>query len=409
MFKKLQRKFLWGSALVLLLVITLVSGVLFWAASRTVTRQTQALISMILESDGELPDRSDIESQQQSFLAINEGNVQEALFFSVRITDGEGKIISKRIHGLSDSDAVVLAQTVADGIRTQGQMADTEGHLFQYGKKSLEDGSILVVFVDSASRFGFAQLIIIYMAALWGIIFVLFVILMGHFSGKLVEPFIQNDEKQKRFITNASHELKTPLAVISANNEMTEAMGGKTKWTESTRRQIKRLQSLIEDLVVLTRMDEMKDEEMTDVDFSAVVREAAESFRSVAESGGKRFECSMADSVHVRGEKRALQQVTNILLDNAVKYCDDGGSISVRLTEKGRGGQLTVSNTYAEGKQVDTSRFFERFYRQDESHNSEKSGFGIGLSMAAEITARMKGKLKTGYAGDTISFTVEMP
>lgn len=97
-------------------------------------------------------------------------------------------------------------------------------------------------------------------------------------------------------------------------------------------------------------------------------------------------------------------------MDNAVKYCDENGEITVRLESRarGKGAKIVVSNTYAAGKDVDTSRFFERFYRQDESHNSEKSGFGIGLSMAKEIADRMKGKLRVKYSGDTISFTVEV-
>jgi signal transduction histidine kinase len=274
----------------------------------------------------------------------------------------------------------------------------------------MDDGSVMVVMIDSTSRYGLVRLVMTYMFVLWLTVLILFVIVMGHFSKKLIHPFIENDEKQKRFITNASHELKTPLAVISANTEMTEVLGGKSKWTESTRRQIKRLQTLIEDLVVLTRLDEMKESELTEVDLSAVVTESSESFRSVAENAGKRFTADIAPEIHIKGDKRGLQQIVSILLDNAVKYCDDGGTIAIRLESRsrGKGAKVIVSNTYVDGKDVDTSRFFERFYRQDESHNSEKSGFGIGLSMAKEITERMKGKLRVNYSGDTISFTVEV-
>jgi signal transduction histidine kinase len=266
------------------------------------------------------------------------------------------------------------------------------------------------VVLDATSRYGLIRLIMMYMAALWLTVLILYVVIMGRFSKNLILPFVENDEKQKRFITNASHELKTPLAVISANTEMTEVLGGKSKWTESTRRQIKRLQALIEDLVVLTRLDEMKEADLSDVDLSAVVSETAEPFRSIAESEGKSFSTQIAPDTHIRGDRRGLQQVTSILIDNAVKYCDKGGAIAVTLEgrARGKGARITVANTYAEGKNVDTSRFFERFYRQDESHNSEKSGFGIGLSMAKEIVERMKGRLKIGYADNIISFTVEI-
>ena len=265
-----------------------------------------------------------------------------------------------------------------------------------------------MVVADSTSRYGLTRLIILYMAGLWFVVLVLFIIAMSRYSRKLVRPFVENDEKQKRFITNASHELKTPLAVIAANNEMAEAVSGKTKWTESTTRQVKRLQSLIENLVVLTRLDEMNDIVLTDIDYSALVSETAEPFRSVIESAGRKYECRIEPGIHVNGERRTLQQIVSVLLDNAAKYCDEEGIVSIRLTRKGKGSLLSVSNTYEEGKDVDTSRFFERFYRQDESHNSGKSGFGIGLSMAKEMTERMNGRMEVGYREGIITFSVEL-
>ena len=411
MFKKLQRKFMVVSTLVLLLVISVVSGVVYWIASGILMSQTGVLINLILDNDGTLPQyESDFDASQERFLALNVESIHEARFFSAKQTDDGIEIISSHIAAISEEDEISLAKKVLDRRGSLGRIT-VEGHrILHYARRSMDDGSVMVVLIDSTSRYGLVRLVMMYMFALWLTVLILYVIVMGHFSKKLIHPFIENDEKQKRFITNASHELKTPLAVISANTEMTEVLGGKSKWTESTRRQIKRLQTLIEDLVVLTRLDEMKESELTDVDLSAVVTESSESFRSVAESEGKRFTADIAPEIHIKSDKRGLQQIVSILLDNAVKYCDENGEITVRLESRarGKGAKFVVSNTYAEGKDVDTSRFFERFYRQDESHNSEKSGFGIGLSMAKEIAERMKGKLRVNYSGDTISFTVEV-
>ena len=411
MFKKLQRKFMVVSTLVLLLVISVVSGVVYWIASGILMSQTGVLINLILDNDGTLPQyESDFDASQERFLALNVESIHEARFFSAKQTDDGIEIISSHIAAISEEDEISLAKKVLDRRGSLGRIT-VEGHrILHYARRSMDDGSVMVVLIDSTSRYGLVRLVMMYMFALWLTVLILYVIVMGHFSKKLIHPFIENDEKQKRFITNASHELKTPLAVISANTEMTEVLGGKSKWTESTRRQIKRLQTLIEDLVVLTRLDEMKESELTDVDLSAVVTESSESFRSVAESAGKRFTADIAPEIHIKADKRGLQQIVSILMDNAVKYCDENGEITVRLESRarGKGAKIVISNTYAEGKDVDTSRFFERFYRQDESHNSEKSGFGIGLSMAKEIADRMKGKLRVKYSGDTISFTVEV-
>ena len=410
MFKKLQRKFMILSTLVLLLVISIVVGAIYWITSGAVMSQTGVLMNLILDNGGDLPSRSEFNANQQTFLALNTESLYETRFFSARETDGEIEIIAKHIAALDDEGALSLAKSLLARRGANGRIRVPGNRTLHYARQGQEDGSTLIVVLDATSRYGLIRLIMMYMAALWLTVVILYVIIMGRFSKNLIRPFVENDEKQKRFITNASHELKTPLAVISANTEMTEVLGGKSKWTESTRRQIKRLQALIEDLVVLTRLDEMKEADLSDVNLSDVVFEAAEPFRSVAESEGKAFSTQIAPDTHIRGDRRGLQQVMSILIDNAVKYCDDGGAITVALEgrARGKGARITVANTYAEGKNVDTSRFFERFYRQDESHNSEKTGFGMGLSMAKEIVERMKGKLKIGYAGDTISFTVEV-
>ena len=407
MYRKLQHRFLWGSALVLLLVIVLVIGIVFWATTNTVTRQSQVFIDLILDNEGKLPARGEFAPQQETFLALNDESINEIRFVSVLFNEEGNQIVSRFMDVRTDQDAVNMAKEALEKKNDSGIIRSGR-RILQYGKKTLEDGSTLVVVADSTSRYGLTRLIVIYMAVVWLVVLVLFVIAMTHYSKKLVKPFIENDEKQKRFITNASHELKTPLAVIAANNELSEAIGGKTKWTESTSRQVKRLQSLIEDLVVLTRLDEMTEIHMTDLNLSEMISETVEPFRELIETSGKRFECATEQDVHVKGEKRTLQQIISILMDNAAKYCDEGGTVSVRLTGKGKGAQVCVSNTYAEGKNVDTERFFERFYRQDESHHSGKSGFGIGLSMAKEMTERMNGKLTVGSAGDMIAFTIDL-
>ena len=410
MFKKLRRRFLWDSALVLLLVIVLVTGGVYWITSGVIKQQTGVLMEMILENDGDLPERFEIDPSQRRFLALNGESLYETRFVSARTTESGTKLIAAHIAVLSKDNAIALAETALNRKGSRGQIRFSDNRIFHYAKETDEDGSTTVVVLDSTSRYEMQRLTMMFTGGLWFIVLVLYVFVMRRYSKKLIKPFVENDEKQKRFITNASHELKTPLAVISANTEMAEAMSGKTKWTDSTRRQIARLQTLIEDLVVLTRLDEMKDARLSDVDFSAIASETAESFRGVAESSGRRYSAEIADNIHVKSDRRSLQHVVSILIDNAVKYCDAQGEISVVLEPRSRGkrARFTVSNTYENGKNVDTSRFFERFYRQDESHNSETAGFGIGLSMAKETAERMKGKLKVGYSGDTISFTLEL-
>ena len=407
MFHKLQRRFMWVSTLVLFLVISVVAGTVYWITSGTIMSQTQVLMELILDNDGKLPSEGEFNANQQMFLALNAESIHEIRYFSARAADGAVELTEKHIN-LSDDEAQSLAERVYAKGRDRGRLNLRFSRILHYEKCVQDDGDTLMVLLDSTSRYSLIRLIVMYMAALWFTVLVLYVIIMGRYSKKLIKPFVENDERQKRFITNASHELKTPLAVISANTEMTEVLGGKSKWTESTRRQVARLQSLIEDLVVLTRLDELKGLALTDVDFSALAEEGAANSRSVVERAGSRFQADIAPGVHVKADKRSLQQLVSILLDNAAKYCDPGGDVAISLAPRGRGARLTVSNTYAEGAGVDFSRFFERFYRQDESHNSKKSGFGIGLSMAKEITERLRGRIRVTSSTQIICFTFEL-
>lgn len=410
MFRKLRRIFMWVSTLVLALVIGLVTASIYWITTDTLMSQTSVLMRLILENGGDLPERSEFNAHQETFLALNIESIHEVRFFSAKETDGEVELLTTRIAELPEDNAISLVDIVLEQREDSGRITAGGKRVLHYLRQTKEDGSTMVVLVDSTSRYGLAHVILMYMVLLWLSVLALYVIVMGRYSGRLIRPFVENDERQKRFITNASHELKTPLAIISANTEMTEALGGKSKWTESTRRQIQRLQALIEDLVVLTRLDEMKEADMTDVDLSAIAAEVSESFRGVAESSGRGFDTHIVQGIHVRGDRRGLQQSVSELIDNAVKYCDEGGAITVRLEKHDhkRGICLAVSNTYREGVHVDTSRFFERFYRQDESHNSEKSGFGIGLSMAKENVERMHGKLRITNRNGTITFIMEI-
>lgn len=244
-----------------------------------------------------------------------------------------------------------------------------------------------------------------------GAVLFLFGFIMLLLSARAVEPVVRNMESQKRFITNASHELKTPIAVISANAELLEIMHGSSEWTDSILHQVRRLSRLVDDLIVLTRVEEGIKKELSRQSFTAAVRQTAEAFYPVAEQQGKHLSADIADNVTATATERELPELVNILLDNAVKYCDKGGTVRIRLVRRGnwRGSVLTISNDYAEGAEVDCSRFFDRFYREDKSHNCKKEGYGIGLSMAEGIVRMYKGQIRAQWRDKVMYFIVQLP
>ena len=233
-------------------------------------------------------------------------------------------------------------------------------------------------------------------------------ILVFFFSKSVVKPMAESYEKQKRFITDASHEIKTPLTIIDANTEILEMTDGENEWTTSIRKQVKRLTALTEKLVFLARMDEENAKpEMLDFDMSEAVLDMAEPFASVAETHGKTLELNVSPNIICRGDEKLIRQLISLLLDNAIKYSPDGGIIRLDFNSSGKNKVLTVWNTTDGIKQGSLNELFERFYRTDSSHNSKTGGFGIGLSVVWSIVEAHKGKITAeSKDGKTIIFKV---
>ena len=239
------------------------------------------------------------------------------------------------------------------------------------------------------------------------LVVVLFVVILRLLSRRAIAPYVENIISQKQFITNASHELKTPLAIISANAEAIEMIDGKSEWTDNILAQVRRSTDLINSMLALARMSETQKTELTQVGLTDVVRESVTSFQAVVSQKGRKLESEIADGIFVMGDRNLLMELSNILIDNAVKYCDDDGTIHVALRKKGKAGAvLSVANDYQKGAGLDCSRFFRRFYRGDSSHNSGMEGHGIGLSMAKSITEKMGGSIGAAWKDGIITFTV---
>ena len=180
---------------------------------------------------------------------------------------------------------------------------------------------------------------------------------------------------------------------------------GSNEWSQSTLRQVDRMSELIKVFVTLAKSEERYGEgSFSAVNLSTLAEDTCNTFASVAEQAGKTLTGDITPDITVNGDSGTLQALITILVDNAVKYCDEGGDIRVAVLLRGKNAVLQVSNRYAEGKDIDYSRFFERFYRADTSHNIEKGGYGIGLSIAQNIAEHHKGKLTVSWKDGDITF-----
>ena len=331
----------------------------------------------------------------------------QSRYFWVKF-DSEGNVTStdtQHVAAVTQETANSYASEIFSSSRQKGFY-----HTYRYMKGTLSDGGSIIVFLDISSSILYAYKLLFQSLLIGAFTLVAMFILVFLFSGKAVAPVVESLDKQKRFITDAGHELKTPLAVISANVDVLELESGKSEWTSSIKNQVKRMNSLVKNLLTLSRMDEERMRVVySDFDMSSVVKETAVSFEALAETGNKDYRMDIEDGIHITGDKNSINQLVSLLLDNAIKYSSDNGSINIMLS-KDRNIVLEVSNTSDCIPSGNLDRLFDRFYRADSSRSRETGGYGIGLSVARAIATSHGGTIEALRQGDkTIRFVVTLP
>ena len=231
-------------------------------------------------------------------------------------------------------------------------------------------------------------------------------------SGRIIRPIAESYAKQRQFITDAGHEIKTPLTVIAANVDLLASEIGENECLDDISEQTRRLRSLTDELVTLSRMEE-SERVGTRVEFpiSELVTEAASPFRSVAAGQGKELRLDIQPMLTLCGDGEEVRRLVGILLENALKYSPEGSTVSLGLARQGRQAVLTVENRSVlpiDRSQLD--RVFDRFYRTDASRNSETGGHGIGLSIAKAIAVLHGGRIRASSEdGSSFRVTVSLP
>ncbi len=305
--------------------------------------------------------------------------------------------------------AIEYGKSVLDSGKTSG----TSGN-YRYKTGDTDKGKI-IVFMDCRSDSATKNRFLLVSCAIGAAGYILVCLLIIIFSKRAIRPVVESFEKQKRFITDAGHEIKTPLAIISANTEVLEMMSEPNQWTVSIKNQITRLNGLLKELLSLAKMDEEKPAlTMADFNISDAVYDAASPFTTLAETKGKKLTINVANGLSYHGDEGAIRQLVSILTENAVKYADEDGEIIVKLftSHNGKETDLEVSNTCKEPPQGDLTKLFDRFYRDDSSRSrskgEKKGGYGIGLSIAQAIVRSHKSKISCKAENGMMIFTAQL-
>lgn len=406
MFRKLRLRFIGISSAAILVVLFSVVGVINSARFIQTQGEINKILTVIADNNGNFPSISEAAKELGAVISVD--TLSQYRHFSA-ILDKKGNVKSYDSTNISDlTDEEIQNYARLLGKRLSSGNFVYQQHTYSYLVRKKSNNERLLVVLDSTNQFQDSRSLLHISILMSVASFIFFVSVVSIFSGRVIKPFVRNYEKQRRFITNAGHELKTPLAIISANNELVELMNGESEWTKSTGDQVTRMTGLINGLVTLARLEEQPEIILTDLDFSAITEDAAEDFKGPVIKDGKTFVMDIQPGIHVKAEEKSLFELVTLLVDNANKYCDPNGQVTVKLSRSNRRRKpkLQISNTYAQGKDVDYSKFFERFYREDESHHHEKSGYGIGLSMAESLVKLFRGSINVTYKEDTITFTV---
>lgn len=410
MIKKLRQRFILIAMFSITLVLTCLVAFINIGSYMDTMRSLDQRLTILKENGGMFPKNMEpgLKKQQPMkdiffplFYYTSEETPFDTRYFTVSLThDGNVLMVNTgRIASVTTKEASRYAKYLWD-------KGDKEGFYEQYKYTSLEnEREILYIFLNCEKEMRALQLLQL-VSALVLVLGIVVVFLLVLFLTRLaIRPVEESYAKQKRFITDASHEIKTPLAIIDANTEVIEMENGESEWTLSTRKQIKRLSDLTQKLIFLSRMDEEDRKiEMHSFPLKETLEHTLENYDSLLQ--GKKLTMQLED-ISFYGNQENLIQMIQLLMDNAIKYSDEQGNIHVNCLKKGRKTILTFSNTVDQIKQGNLDVLFERFYRTDDSRNSKTGGYGIGLSVVKAIVEAHNGKISCESAdGKSILFTI---
>ena len=329
-------------------------------------------------------------------------------FFSVHIAKADGTVSLSM-----DFISAVTDEEAADYAREALASGSTRGWHGIYRYLTYETGTESVaVFLNASAQLGFLSSLVEGSLVIVAVTSIMILLLVMVFSGRAIRPYLKNMEQQKRFITDASHELKTPLTSIATSAEvLAMEIGEESEWIRDIRSQTARMTRLVNSLVTLSRLnEEVPFPEMSVFSLTDAAWETAEPFRARAKASGKKCEIRIDDELSMKGDADSIRRLISVLMSNAVKYSDAGGTIRLNVYRSHGRIVIETRNPCAALQTAELDRLFERFYRPDNARSASVGGSGIGLAIAKAVTEAHRGKISAKPDGaDGVIFRVSLP
>ena len=404
MIGKLQRKFVLISMFVAIVVTNTIYGFIAFENYRILNKRADIILDLIIENDGEMPEFKDINKKYDGI--ITRETKFQVRYFSVKL-NSDNNIINSNMNNI-----IAISPDNAENIILEiNKNKSNIGYYGNYKYKINKDneGNRLIAVLDCTQDLNNlsqsnSKSIIIILTGL-SIVFVLLSII----SRRVLSPIIESIEKQNQFISNAGHELKTPIAVIMADAdvlEMVESTPESLELITSIKKQAERLNSLTATLLHLAKAEEGRlDSEITEFSITELIEDEINEFKYLAKEKEISFDSS--NNISIIADRNSIKELIIIFLDNAIKYSEENGKIKIIAERQGKNVKLQFMNTCENPKAINTNKIFDRFYREDKSRNKKKDGYGIGLSMAKSIVDIHRGKISASITKDNyVCFTV---
>lgn len=410
MFKKSKRKIVAAILSVLVILLAGSFGVIYLASYTELTRENRKLLEQYVEAyalwrelDTQVPRMGEQEKIPDRH-HLEPPALELSTFYSVAIAD-DGKVLKVDTADISTLDDETLTQ-LAFEILEKGESQGMQDHLIY--RMQDKGGYTLVAFLDNTLILESAGTLISYTLIWGGVTLVLLFFLARYLANRIVAPLEESYQRQKQFISDAGHELKTPVAVVNANVELLQREMGENQWLSNIQYENERMSGLILQLLELARTENVVPQ-MENVDFSRLVYGEMLPFEAIAYENGLTLEGDITENLYVLGNTVQLKQLTSILLDNAARHSAEGSQIGVTLKKEKSKAVLIVSNDGEEIPKEQRDRMFERFYRLDTARTGEDRHYGLGLAIAKAIADTHKGSIEIRCQEGKVEFLVKIP
>lgn len=413
MMKALQKKFVFTAMIAVSILLFILLGIINIVNIAMVRTETDKTLTMISEADGNFDHiqpppnsappfdfRIKPKDERDKFLSSN--------FFIVRL-NGNGQIVFTDVSRTSLVDEA-SAEELALRVLDEGTSVGKAGKYRYQISNSHTGNETVIVFLDTSEEI-LSYVRVLFLSGGIGLsCWILMLFMVMFLSKKAIFPIVENMERQKQFVTNAGHEIKTPLAVILANTEAMELYNGENKWSKNIREQTVRLNGLMKNLLLLAKMDESAAEIIkTEISFSELVSENVRVFAEPLNLRSITLQTEIQPNVIIKANKEQISQLISILLDNALKYTNNRGTVIVRLQKSDKRIKLLIKNSCEKLLDTPPDKLFDRFYRDDKARTQKTGGYGIGLSVARSIVLANKGSITAEYENPNfVSFTVTL-